>query len=1083
MKIKFINILFRQRKDILLFAMRVFIFLLCSTTFGFTTGEIFSQNTKIHIDKDQMVSIDDVFDLLREQTDYTFIYQEDLFKDVPKVQLKKGFIRANRLLETCFSGKDFKLDLKGNKIVIIATEGPSSTEQQTLIISGTVSDVVGQPLPGASIVEKGTSHGTQSDFDGKFSLEVASENATLVVSYLGFASKEVSVDGQTNIAVSLEEDAAGLEEVIVVGYGSMKQKDLTGSVVSISGEELKDLPNPNIMDKVQGRLPGLTIINSNAAPGSDPQILIRGTNSLQASNFPLIVMDGIPYAGSLSSITPSDVESLSVLKDASATAIYGSRGSNGVILVTTKKGRKGLKPSITLDSRVSFNSTLNKLDVLNAEQYVEYKGFFGEETGFPLQPSEIANLEAGRVSDWQDITTRTAIQRDNTLSIRGGGEAMSYFASASKLDQEGIVKGSEYNRTSIRLNGDYKINDWIDIGTQVMFSEEDWGDKPNLSQNLATLLSPLGKPYNDDGTNTLYPVPEDQFFENPLDILNNYRKQVRRRLQSNFYALIDLPYVDGLSYRLNYGRLEQRTDTDAFNPSTTLAGVGGGSASRAYSTSIDYTVENLLLYNRTFGDHVIDATALYSFQEATNDNSSLSDSGFVSDALTFYAVGSGENTTNVSAGHSQRNLISQMGRLNYGYKGKYNATYTVRRDGSSVFGANNKWATFHSGALTWTISEEDFLQNADWLDYMKLKASYGTSGNQAISPYQTGTRISRGSGYYFDSSVTSFTASNLANPNLRWESTESWNFGLEFNLLKNRLTGSIDLYKTTSNDLLRNKSLNLTQGFSSVISNIGSLENKGVEVSLNGVLIDKPDFSWDATVGFFKNKNKILVLDGQQEDLLSDNLFIGEDINVIFGYKYGGVYADQAEIDASKQPDAKPGDAIIVDVDGDGTITTEDRTIVGRGSPDWTMGITNTLSYKNFQLSAHIYVLEGERTVNNFVNSRFWGQGRFNYPDIDFWTPNNTDAKYPRPVFVDDRTRILEDRDYMRLKNITLGYTFSKPVLDRIGLSNLRLYIAGNNLMTVTDWSGKDPETLVDGGNLGEYPSAKSFVFGASIGL
>ena len=950
-------------------------------------------------------------------------------------------------------------------------------------IKGKVTDQNGLPLPGATVIVKGTNNGVSTDIDGAYTISNVSPGSVLVFSYIGMKTTEVTGGNQATINVTMEEDSTSLDETVVIGYGTATKRDVTGSVAIITTDELKDLPNPNIMDQVQGRIPGLTIANTNAAPGSDPQILIRGTNSLQASNFPLIVLDGIPYAGSISSITPSDVESISVLRDASATAIYGSRGSNGVILITTKKGKKGQKPSITLDSRVSFNSTLNKLDVLDADQYVEFKEYFGDEIGFPLQPSELVNLSAGKITDWQDLTQRTAAQIDNTLSIRGGSEAMSYFASASKLEQEGIVLGSEYNRASIRLNGDYKMNDWMDIGTQIMFSEEDWGNKPDLSQNLTTQLSPLGTAYNDDGTNTWYPVPEDQFFENPLDALNNYRKQVRRRVQTNFYAKIDLPYIDGLTYRLNYGRLEQRTNTDAYNPSTTLAGTGGGSASRSFSTSIDYTIENLLFYNRTFGDHSVDVTALYSFQEATGDNSGLSDSNFVSDALTFYGVGSGGNTKNVSAGFSQRNLISQMGRLNYGYKGKYNATYTVRRDGSSVFGANNKWATFHSGALTWSISEEDFLKNVDWIDYMKLKASYGTSGNQAISPYQTGTRVGRGSGYYFDSSVVSFSASNLANPNLKWESTESWNFGLEFNLLKSRLSGTIDLYKTTSNDLLRNKSLNLTQGFSSVISNIGSLENKGVEISLNGVLIDKPDFNWNATVGYFRNKNQILVLDGKEEDLLSDNLFIGEDINVIFGYKYGGVYDDQAEIDASHQPDAKPGDAIIVDVDGDGTITADDRTIVGRASPDWTMGITNTFTYKNFELSAHIYVLEGERIVNNFVNSRFWGQGRVNYADIDFWTPDNTDAKYARPVFIDDRTRVLEDRDYIRLKNITLGYTFNKSIIEKIGISNLRLYIAGNNLFTVTDWSGKDPETTVSGGNLGEYPSAKSIVFGANISL
>ena len=1042
----------------------------------------YSQNTKLSLDL-KNVKIENVLEEIEKQSEFYFAYNYQLVDVSHKVDVKVVKQPISEILSSIFSNSDVAFMVLGRQILLSPKQMlvKSRLKLQPKTISGVISDPDGVPLIGATVSIKGTTIGTISDANGNYSISNIPEDAILVFSFIGMKSQEISTGTLTEINVSMVQDVLGLDEVVVVGYGTARKSDLTGSIVSISAGDIENLPNPNIMDQVQGRLPGLSIVNTSVSPGADPNILIRGINSLTASNYPLIILDGIPYDGSISSINPGDIESLNVLKDASATAIYGARGSNGVILITTKKGQMGA-PIISLDSRISINKVARKLDLLDADEYVDYKNTFG--TSYPLYPSELANLNAGKTTDWQDEALRTAIMYEHSASIRGGSEKLNYFVSLGRLEQEGLVLGSEYNRTSFRVNGAYAVTDWLEIGTQSLVSGEDWGDQGDIWVHGFTLLSPLGTPYNDDGSNTLYPVPEDSFFTNPLDDLNNTVAPTRRKLHTNLYTQIDFPFLTGLSYRLNFGRSEQHYQTDVFNPSWTLKGAGGGSASRSSQTAISTTTENILKYNREFGDHRVDFTALYSFQENTNDNINVSGNNFVTDNLEYYGVGGAANQ-GISTPYSETAIISQMGRLNYGFKGKYNATYTLRRDGYSGFGSNRKFGVFQSGAVTWTISEEAFLQNTSWLDFLKLRISYGTSGNQAIPPYGSLTRVSQTGTYYFDDTAFGFGPANLGNPDLGWESTNTLNFGLDFAVLGSRLSGTLEYYHTTSNDLLYARKLNATQGFSSMIQNIGALENKGLELSLNGVIVNGADFRWDANATFFMNRNKIVSLADSENDDLASLLFIGEDINTIFGYVFDGVYDDQAEIDASHEPSAKPGDAIIRDVDGDRTITPDDRTFLGTRSPDFTMGITNSLSYKNFDLSFFIYILEGEQRENNIVDSRYWsGEARINYIDIDFWTPTNMDAKYPRPTYYNPLlVKMIEDRDYIRLKNITLGYTFQNDLIARIGLNSLRVYVAGNNLLTITKWTGYDPETLNSGGELSAYPSARSFVFGINVGL
>ncbi|GAA3594222.1 TonB-dependent receptor [Flavivirga amylovorans] len=1007
----------------------------------------------------------------------------------------KYYHYGNQTKMTCFLILCFSIFINANASVVInndALNNKNTTQVQEIII-GVVTDANGQPLPGASIIEKGTKNGTQTDFDGKFSIQTFGENAVLVISFIGFTKKEVPVTKQTtNLTISLEEDTAQLDEVVVIGYGSARKGDLTGAVASISAREIEDLPDPNLLNQIQGRVAGLTITNSNFTPGDSPSILIRGKNSITAGNEPLIILDGIPYSGSISTINPNDIETFNVLKDASSTAIYGSRGSNGVIIITTKAGKTG-RPKVTYNASVGFNSIIQKLDLLNAEQYVAFRDFNGT-----LQPSEQANLASGNITDWQDLVTRTAIQQEHSLGVSGGTEDFSYYLGLGNLDQEGIVLGQEFRRTSFRFNGTYTITDWLKIGTTNQITEEDFGDQGDVNLRNTIRISPLGTPFNSDGSQTFYPITEDEFFANPLDPLLTQDTRVRRQFVNNAFVEIKAPFVEGLSYKLNYGRSELRDDRDRFEPTTSEAGanIGGGRARRRNRNIINSTTENILNYDRQFGDHHLGLTALYSFQRITLEESNMEGRGFVNDQLGVNGIGSGEIVT-VSTPYERETLISQMGRLNYDYKGKYYLTATVRRDGSSNFGDNNKFGVFPSVALGWTITKEDFAQDIDWLNFLKLRVSYGENGNQDISPYSDLTQISNRYLDAYDNNrelflnylsnneqATGFAPAVLGNPELAWEATKTFNFGLDYSLLDGKVSGNIEYYSSTSDGLLLNRQLNATQGFSSILQNIGEVENKGLEINVNVKPIQTENFNWDIGFNFFTNKNKIVKLADEFTDDIANGWFIGEDIDSNFNFVGDGVLGTQAEIDASATPDAALGDRAFKDIDNNGFIDDKDRAIQGSRTPDFTLGINNNLAYKNVTLSFLIYTVQGVTEANGVLDPRSYLNDRANYANLDYWSPDNTDATSPRPDFEARNSEYFQDKSFIRLKNITLGYKFNQDLIDKIGLSGLNLYVTGNNLWTQTDWSGFDPEstgTSRTAANGDANPSFKTVVFGLNL--
>jgi len=996
-------------------------------------------------------------------------------------------IKANR--KTTFTAQDtplgevlnrllYQLDIgysvSGNNIILTRIENESRSYQETdtvprlkpdeaattqaaaFTVTGTVVDEKKQPLVGANVELSGTTKGTITDDKGRYKLELkeADKNGNLVFSFVGYEMQTVAITGKNVINIMLKE-AGSLKEVVVVGYGSVKKSDLTGAVASVSSEEIKNLPETNLASRLQGRVAGLTITNSDTRPGESPNILIRGKNSITASRNPLIILDGIPYEGGLNMINPSDIATMNVLKDASSTAIYGSRGSNGVIIVTTKKGKSG-KPTISYTGNYGINSILKKIDLLDADQYLQLRKVIGI-----LQPSEQANYNSGNITDWQKEATQKAIQKDHALGISGGGDKYNYYLGLGHLDQEGIVKGSEYGRSSLRFNGTYKVTNWLEIGTTNQMVREDWGTQGDVNITDALIMSPLSTPYNPDGTTTLFPLPNDKIFTNPLDILNTLDKRVKSTLVNNIYAEVKFPFLKGLSYKFNYGRTESKESRDIYQKSSTAAGFGvNGNASRNDLTVINYTAENILNFDRRFGDHHVEFTGLYSFQNLVSDGNIVNGSNFINDNLEQYGIGSAK-VLSVITPFSEWSLISQMARLNYDYKGKYFLTYTTRRDGYSGFGANNKFGVFPSLAVSWKISDENFLKDINWLSFLKLRTSYGTNGNQAIPPYGTLTQITGGvdRNYYFNNTALGFAPLSLGNPSLGWEKTTTLNFGVDFSVFKGRITGSLEFYNSKSKDLLLKRLLNSTQGFTSILQNIGQTSNIGTEINIEGIAIQKSDFSWRVGANFFRNKNTIVQLFDKSTDDQQNGWFIGQNIDANYNYVADGVFSTQAQIAASHMPTAKLGDRILRDVNKNGRLDDGDRTIQGKNNPDFTLGVNNTFSYKNVNLAFFLYTVQGITTNNRVLDPVSYIADRTNYVNVDYWTASNINAQNPRPDYYNFATSYYQDRSFVRLKNVTLSYQFDSKWIKKSGISNLGVYLTGNNLWTSTKWTGFDPES------------------------
>lgn len=957
---------------------------------------------------------------------------------------------------------------------------------QTRNLTGKVIGNDGLGIPGVTVLVKGTTTGTVTSIDGDYSLNVGSDATILVFSYVGMKAQEIEIGNQTVINVNLKPSAIGLDEVVVIGYGTQKKSDITGSVASVSSERLEQIPNVNFAQALQGAVPGITITtNSAGAEGNDMSILVRGRNSIEASNTPLIVLDGIPYNGSISEINPDDIKSIEVLKDASSAAIYGSRGSNGVILITTKRGQIG-KPTLSYNGFYGIQQIASVPDVLSANEFWDFKMTRNPDL---ITDSEREMHEAGQFTDWIDETTRMGKRQQHTLSLSGGTENMNYFISGTYLDVTGIAVGDEFQRFSTRMNLEAKVNKWFTLGTNTQLSLTDRGGfTPSWSGGVdgAFYMNPLTKVRDENGKLTIYPWPEDIYWGNPLANTLADSKDKSYKVFTNNYVNITIPWVDGLQYKLNTGVNYANRERNSYYGRDTKSGKeDGGRSDSRNRVDNNYLVENILSYNKEFGLHNIFATALYSYQKDNWEEHRIQAQGFPNDVLTWHQASTG-NLVDPSSGYQNETIISQMLRLNYSFDSRYLITLTGRRDGFSGFGSNRKWGIFPSLALGWNIANETFFESVDFMNQLKLRGSYGENGNQAVGPYETLARLSEFS--YLDGTATApgYFPSKLGNPELGWESTKSMNIGIDFGFLGNKITGSIDAFNAETFDLLLDRNISPVHGITSITENIGKTNNQGIELMVTSYNISKPDFKWSTTGTFSYNKNEIVSLygyldeEGIEVDDVGSRWFIGEPIRVNFGRLFDGVWQLDDDIANSAQPDAKPGDAKIVDANKDGKIDDQDRVIQGQRDPKFLWGLTNSLNYKDFTLTFFIHGVNGVTKSNDLMNDDVWSSRRNTTPK-NWWTPENptNDFYANSDQAMRNGATFYENADFIRLKDISLSYDLPVSFRSKIGFNKLRVYVTGRNLMTITQFGGLDPEL----GSDRDVPLQKEYLVGLILGF
>jgi TonB-linked SusC/RagA family outer membrane protein len=972
---------------------------------------------------------------------------------------------------------------------------------QNTTVKGVVRDAMG-PTAGATVVQKGTNNGTITDLDGNFEISVPA-NAILVVSFVGLDSQEIPVAGKKFIEVTLEGNEE-LEEVVVVGYGTQKKSDITGSVASVDKARLSKLPVTNVLQAVQGATAGVTISQGSSIPGDAPSALVRGRNSINAGTGPYIVVDGVPISksgGSLNDINPGDIESMEILKDASATAIYGTNGANGVILITTKHGKEG-KPSISYNGYVGIEDFANKMDFCNGAQITQrYKDYVAQNAGetmyndYVKNQGEAAAQAAGQETDWiYDMVSRTGIIQDHNVTINGGAEKVKYFISGDYLTQKGVLKGFNYKRYSLRLNIDADVTDYLKIGTNTyIVSHNRDGGRVNFL--MAEAMSPYGQVYNEDGSYCIYPMASENLFFNPMRDVNQDHERRQWNINLNGYADLDFGHIwaplKGLHYKFNFGYSYVPKRENYYNGAEQNDLNGYGYIFNAETQS--YTAENILSWARDFGKHHIDLTALYASSRRKYHDNTAAASKFINDELLWHNLGGGG--TQVAKSKTELyTTVSQMGRINYSYDSRYLFTATVRRDGSSVFGDNIKYGTFPSVALGWNIANEAFMEGTnDWLNNLKLRLSYGKAGNEAINVYETLAKMTNAALALDGASYTAlYPNSRMGNSGLSWETTKSFNVGVDFGFLNNRINGNIDFYTSKTTDLLLQRNLPKISGYSNVYMNMGETANKGLEITINSKNISTKDFTWSTSLVWSWNKNEIKDLYGDGKDDLGNRWFIGDPISVIYDYEMEGIWQkDEIERgDHQKQdPQAQAGDVKLRDIDGDGKITPEgDKTIQGQTSPKWIGGLTNTFSYKNITLSIFIQTVQGLKRNNSLLAMASDEMGRRNSTlEVGYWSESNPTNEFRSLSKTSNRWGYGFPRDasFTRIKDITLSYQFPAKITKALNINALTIYASGRNLFTFTDWIGWDPESDITqrgwGGYENNYPMTKSMVFGLNV--
>lgn len=990
--------------------------------------------------------------------------------------------------------------------------GNQSVLQRTNTITGTVADA-GEPLIGASVTVKGTSNGTVTDFDGHFNLD-CKLGQTIVISYIGYLSQEIKVSSYSPLNITLKEDVSGLEDVVVIGYGTARKTDLTGATARADLKVMEKSANVNLLQSLKGVIPGLNVGATTSAGGS-PSFSIRGQNSISGSQSPLVVLDGIIYRGDLVDINPADIQSIDVLKDASSCAIYGSQAANGVILITTKCGGNDGKPVIEYNGSISLTTPIKKIKVPNREQFLQQfadifidKSRIGDDLTTPnpdwdptpyLKSAQAAEgYVDGTDTDWYDLlTVKTPYLQNHNVSVRGKNNNSHYFVSFGFTDQKNKVKNDTFKRYNIRINLSTNITNWLEMGTDASFTSSDYsGVSPSFTSCVHTL--PLLKAYDESGDIVKYP---DGGGVTPLMSVDNPDVNMRYKLTGVFYANVDIPFIKGLSYRINYARNYTWTKRYNFDP------VSNSETGKGYKTNSlleEYTVDNILTYKRDFGKHSVNATFVYGVENRQYENTRAEGNRFSDQTFSYNNLSLGQSDLAVvgSSAWKETSLYS-MARVVYSYYNKYIFTGTIRRDGFSGFGENHKFGTFPSVAMAWRISEENFMKSINWLDNLKLRISYGLNGNRTLGRYSTQSSVTKASGYVFGDGGSPELYSKLKklpNPDLKWETTASWNFGFDFSLLNGHLFGNYEFYIANTRDLLYNISIPSINGMtdSYVPTNIGKLQNIGHEITVTGIPVKTKSFQWTVTGNFSTNKNKVKTIlgydvdgDGKEDDLVSSGIFIGKSLNAIYSYNCIGIWQLEDYRNGMIPAGFTYGTYKIEDLNDDGKITAEeDRKIIGYEDPLYRFSIQNRFSYKDFDLNIFVNSVQGgknhymSQTINEAIPDHLQGSARIKY---DWWTPENPNAKYRQlgayNTTIGNSYCPYTSRSFIRLQELSLAYNIPTSLLKKIHVNRAKIYISGTNLFTITDWDGIDPEANQGIEVTSGYPTMKSFVFGVNFEL
>jgi len=1084
-----------------------------------TQGDnIYLQNIKkiIQFDKTEML-LGEAIQYIADQVDLKLSYSEELIPLDKKVTIEPGDMTVEQALWMILDGTTLRFGISSTgQLFFLEKQVTRAEEALQVTVSGMVTDAqTGEALPGVNILVKGTTdRGTSTNFEGFFELLAENPLDTLIFSYIGYQSQEILIDGRNEINVEMYLDLIAGEELVVVGYGTMRHQDLTGSVSRADIDAFRTQPNTSIMQSLQGTIPGLNVGQITQA-GQEPNIEIRDRTTISGSQDPLIVVDGIIYRGNIIDLNPADVESVDILKDVSAAAIYGSQAANGVIMITTKTADIVDKPVISYSNKLTFQTPINKFsptsgsatighlerelelsDLLNSR--TPESGYLNKNPNWILtqvfrSPEENSAYNQGRFDNWYEVLTNDIVQTyDHNLSLATRTEASSLYMSLGYMDQGGYMMGEGFNRISARVNADNKVTEWFEIGFNSFISmTENDGPMVNTDHRY---ISPVNTARNE--IEELYPIVAGNII-NPLIAAQADYENTRMNLHGTIYTNIEIPFIEGLSYTGNFSNNYRTVSDYIFEAhAQNYQGRGSKREERRYEWSSDHVINYKNLLNDV---HRVDITLLYGAESRDNNYTQAISSIFDNHSLGYHNLQSGSSGQQqaISGGWEESSLY-QMARIFYGYDDKYQLTATIRRDGFSGFSEANKFGYFPSLALAWVATEESFVEeNFEWLDHLKFKASYGSIGNRTIGRYQTLSSVQDGFGYvnHNGESLYYMRLNSLASPDLKWETTTGFNLGVEFGVLSRRLSGNIEYYSNKTVDLLYDVDIPDITRYSTFPDNLGRLDNHGIEVSLTTINIQQQNLWWESTFSYSRSRNELKELlgfdldgDGREDDLISEGLFIGESIDAIYDYTIDGFWQVGDDIPAFSDLGAYR----IVDINGDGQITPDDRSIIGYTRPSFRFSIINQVHYKNWSLNVFINAVHGGKdrylAVNDFQNGG-WGINSDNmfrniFPaNLDYWAPENPNATYVRPgLQVSDGLRGLRyaQRNFVRLQDISVAYNLPTELLNRIQVRNLRLFISGKNLVTMTSWQGWDPETgqaITRGGR----PVMKGITMGVDI--